>query len=102
MIVRVSVKLVIVIGALIVSSFSKVSLDDEAEFVCNKTHKSSNSCYYNFQIGGIPYHYRDVGCKKKKDEIIKGVNEGKYSLAKDWKIPCPEVKKDAKADSTSL
>lgn len=67
---------------------------DNVEFVCIKTHKASNTCYFNFKVDGGKYSYTDIGCKKtkKKDDIIKKAKEGKLALAKDWKIDCPEVK----------
>ena len=76
------------------SGFTSSMQDGEAEFVCIKNHKATNSCYYNFKIGGIPHHYRDIGCKRKKEDVIKGVNSGELGLSKEWKIPCPEVKKE--------
>jgi hypothetical protein len=86
-----SVKLLFVVGCLLSSGFS--ILDDEAEFVCLRTHKSTNTCYYNFKIGGMPHHFKDVGCKRKKDKVIEDVNAGELALSKEWKIPCPEEKK---------
>jgi len=70
-----------------------ISGQDEIEFVCMKNHKSTNMCYYNFKVNGIPHHFRDVGCKRKKDEVVKEVGEGTLGLSKEWKIPCPEAKK---------
>ena len=69
-------------------------IQDQAELICIKNQKSTNTCYYNFKMGDIPYHFRDVGCKRKKDDIIKDVNAGELALSKEWKIPCPEVKKE--------
>jgi hypothetical protein len=67
---------------------------DNVEFVCIKTHKASNTCYFNFKVDGGKYSYTDIGCKKtkKKEETIKQAKEGKLALAKDWKIDCPEAK----------
>lgn len=64
------------------------------EFVCLKTHKASNTCYFNFKVDGAKYTYVDKGCKrsKKKDETIEKVKEGSLALSKDWKIECPEAK----------
>lgn len=64
------------------------------EFVCLKTHKASNTCYFNFKVDGAKYTYVDKGCKKskKKDDTINKVKEGDLALSKDWKIECPEVK----------
>lgn len=97
---KITVKLVLVLCVFAFSGFTTpIAVQDQAEFVCIKNQKSTNTCYYNFTIGGIPYHFRDVGCKRKKDDIIKDVNAGELALSKDWKIPCPEVKKEEpKAD----
>lgn len=67
---------------------------DNVEFVCIKTHKASNTCYFNFKVDGGKYSYKDIGCKKtkKKDEVIKQAKEGNLALSKDWKIDCPEAK----------
>ena len=64
------------------------------EFVCMKTHKASNTCYFNFKVDGAKYTYVDKGCKKskKKDETIEKVKDGELALSKDWKIECAEVK----------
>ncbi len=71
------------------SSFSPRT-DSNVEFVCLKTNKASNVCYYNFIIDGIRYSYTDWGCKekKKKDRLIEKVKDGKLALARDWKIEC--------------
>lgn len=78
--------------------------DAEAELICMRTQKSSNTCFYNFKMGGIPYHFKDVGCKRKKDEVVKAVNAGELALMKDWKIVCPEEKKkeEPKAEKTDF
>jgi hypothetical protein len=67
---------------------------DNIEFVCIKTHKASNTCYFNFKVDGAKYTYVDMGCKKtkSKEETIKKVKEGDLALSKDWKIACPEPK----------
>jgi hypothetical protein len=64
------------------------------EFICMKTHKASNTCYFNFKVDGAKYTYVDLGCKKskKKDETIKKIKEGDLALSRDWKIDCPEAK----------
>ena len=88
-------KLVIlaVVSAFILSAHGKKNLiREEIELVCTKKHSTSNSCHYNFRIGGMNYRFIDVGCKGKKDDIIKKAKEGKLGLAKDWKIDCPEQK----------
>ena len=86
--------LLILLGALALTSFSKTRnrIREEVELVCVKRHSTSNTCHYNFKIGGANYRFLDVGCKGKKDEIIKKANEGELGLAKDWKIVCPEAK----------
>jgi hypothetical protein len=67
---------------------------DNVEFICLKTHKASNTCYFNFKVDGAKYTYVDKGCKKmkKKDETITKVKEGELALSRDWKIDCPEPK----------
>jgi hypothetical protein len=83
------------LAAFVASAFISVPniKDEEVELICVKTHKATNTCYYNFKIGGIKYNYIDNGCKGKRDAILKKANEGKLALAKEWKIPCPEPKK---------
>lgn len=78
--------------ALILTAFTKPVIQEEVELICTKRHSTTNTCHYNFKIGGINYRYLDVGCKGKKDEIIKDVKAGELGLAKEWKIPCPEPK----------
>lgn len=83
----------LVLSAFILSAHGKRNLrPEEVELVCTKRHSTSNTCHYNFKINGINYRYLDIGCKGKKDEIIKDAKEGKLGLAKEWKIPCPEKK----------
>jgi hypothetical protein len=67
---------------------------DNVEFVCMKTHKASNTCYFNFKVDGAKYTYVDKGCKKtkKKEETITKAKEGELALSRDWKIDCPEPK----------
>lgn len=88
-------KLLISAIALILSVNIAPSDQENVEFVCQKIHKASNTCYFNFTIDGAKYSYVDSGCKKskKKEEVIKNAKEGKLALVKDWKIECPEVKK---------
>lgn len=71
------------------SSFSP-SRESSVEFVCLKTNKASNVCYYNFIIDGVRHSYTDWGCKqvKKKDQLIEKVKQGKLALVRDWKIEC--------------
>ncbi len=65
--------------------------ESEVEFVCLKTHKASNTCYFNFKIDGVKYMYVDPGCKKSKNKetLIQKVKDGKLALSRDWKIDCP-------------
>lgn len=82
-----------ILVALMLTSFSKtVKHREEVELVCVKRHSTSNTCHYNFKIGGANYRFMDVGCKGKKDTIVKKANEGELGLAKDWKIVCTEAK----------
>jgi hypothetical protein len=83
--------LLIVLIALVLSGFSNTK-KDEVELVCIKRHSTSNTCHYNFRIAGANYRFLDVGCKGKKDDILKKANEGELGLAKEWKIVCPEAK----------
>jgi hypothetical protein len=82
--------LLIVLAALLLTSFSKTK-KEEVELVCVKRHSTSNTCHYNFRIAGANYRFLDVGCKRKKDEVLKKASEGELGLAKDWKIVCPEA-----------
>jgi hypothetical protein len=81
---------------LAISGFTTHPQGENVEFVCIKTHKASNTCYFNFKVDGGKFSYTDVGCKKvkKKEEVIKKAKEGKLALAKDWKIECPEPKEE--------
>lgn len=82
-----------IVAVIAMSGFTPVQ-GDNVEFICVKTHKASNTCYFNFKVDGGKYCYTDIGCKsmKKKNEIIQQAKEGKLALAKDWKIDCPEPK----------
>jgi hypothetical protein len=84
--------------------FSPSGGQENIEFVCMKTHKASNTCYFNFLVDGVKYTYTDKGCKRTKDkeDTINRVKDGKLSLAKDWKIACPEKKEPAKDGSEGL
>ncbi len=70
---------------------------ENIEFICMKTHKATNTCHFNFKVDGANYRFVDVGCKynKKKDELIRKVQEGEIFLAKDWKVSCPEPKPES-------
>jgi hypothetical protein len=72
------------------------SQGENVEFICIKTHKASNTCYFNFKVDGGKYSYTDIGCKKvkKKEDVIKKAKAGTLALAKDWKIDCPEPKEE--------
>jgi hypothetical protein len=67
---------------------------EDIKFICLKAHKASNTCHFNFKVDGANYRYVDNGCKysKKTEVVIKKVQAGELSLAKDWKIACPEPK----------
>lgn len=64
------------------------------EFVCQKVLKAKNECHYNFLVDGAKYRYVDIGCRKKKEDVLKKVQAGEIPLAKDWKIECPMPKKE--------
>jgi hypothetical protein len=85
--------LAFILSFIALTGFAPVQ-SENVEFVCLKTHKASNTCYFNFKVDGGKYRYEDVGCKKskKKEEVVKHAKEGKLALAKDWKIDCPEPK----------
>ena len=83
--------LLILTAVLLLTGFSATK-KEEVELVCVKRHSTTNTCHYNFRIGGANYRFMDVGCKGKKDDIIKKANEGELGLAKEWKIVCPEAK----------
>lgn len=76
---------------LLLTGFS-TNKKEEVELVCVKRHSTTNTCHYNFRIGGANYRFLDIGCKGKKDDIVKKASEGELGLAKDWKIVCPEAK----------
>jgi hypothetical protein len=65
---------------------------ENVEFVCTKTLKAKNECHYNFLVDGGKFRFVDMGCKKKKDDVIKKVQAGELPLAKDWKLECPMPK----------
>ncbi len=87
-------KNILAILAIIVSSSGAPMLQSNVEFVCLKTHKASNTCYFNFKVDGAKYTYVDKGCKKtkNKEQTITKVKEGDLALSRDWKIECPEPK----------
>lgn len=69
---------------------------ENIEFACMKMHKASNTCHFNFKVDGAKYRYVDIGCKfsKRKDELIAKAKDGSVALSKDWKVECPEPKKE--------
>lgn len=71
------------------TAFSPV--DSDVELVCLKTHKASNTCYFNFRIDGVKYMYVDPGCKKvkKREVLVQKVKDGRLALSRDWKMDCP-------------
>jgi hypothetical protein len=87
---RLSIFILVIIFA---SAFKPVQ-DSNVEFVCMRTQKSTNICYFNFIVDGGRYSYRDAGCKKSKnkEETIRKIKEGKLALVRNWTIDCPEVK----------
>jgi hypothetical protein len=86
--------LTLIITFFALTSTSTDSLQENVEFVCLKTHKASNTCYFNFKVDGAKYTYVDKGCRKvkNKEETITKVKEGDLALSRDWKIECPEPK----------
>lgn len=80
------------VGLLAVTGFRRYPQGDNVEFVCMKTHKASNTCYFNFKVDGAKYRYTDMGCKfsKKRDAVIQKAKDGELALSKDWKMDCPE------------
>lgn len=81
------------VSAMVLSAFTSSTVtQEEVELICIKKHNASNTCHYNFKIGGINYRYLDIGCKGKKDDVVKKVKAGKLGLAQEWKIACPEPK----------
>jgi hypothetical protein len=81
------------LAAIVLTPGFKLVQEDEIELVCVKKHNASNVCHYNFKIGGVKYNYLDVGCRGRKEEVLKKAKNGKLGLAKDWKLECP-LKKD--------
>ncbi len=78
--------------ALLLSGFSNQH-DAVVELVCMKTHKASNTCYFNFKVDSVKYCYTDVGCRqvKKRDQLVQKVKEGRLALSRDWKFECPDT-----------
>jgi hypothetical protein len=76
-----------------VSTASTTPASEEVELVCTRKHSASNTCHYNFKINGMNYRFTDVGCKNKKEELVKKAQQGKLGLARDWKVECYADKK---------
>lgn len=87
-----SFSLIVVVFAL--SGFSIRHRQSTTEFVCQKVLKAKNECHYNFLVEGAKFRYVDIGCRRKKEDVIKKVMDGEIPLAKDWKIECPMPKKE--------
>lgn len=62
--------------------------EEKPELICIRNNKSSNTCYYNFKIEGVKYHFRDIGCKYDKTKVLEKIEEGSIALAHDWKVSC--------------
>lgn len=86
------VGLILIVVVFALSSFSV--RQSTTEFVCQKVLKAKNECHYNFLVEGAKFRYVDIGCKRKKDDVLKKVLAGEIPLAKDWKIECPMPKKE--------
>ena len=67
---------------------------ENVEFVCSKNLKAKNECHYNFLVDGGKFRYVDIGCRRKKEDVIEKVKAGEIPLAKDWKLECPMPKKE--------
>lgn len=78
----------------VLSGFSIRPSQSTTEFVCQKVLKAKNECHYNFLVEGAKFRYVDIGCRRKKEDVIKKVMDGEIPLAKDWKIECPMPKKE--------
>lgn len=76
------------VSTLFLSSATSFKVKEDIDLACVRKHNASNSCHYNFTIGGINYRYVDLGCKASRESIMKKAKEGKLGLAKDWKIVC--------------
>jgi hypothetical protein len=85
---------VVVLLVFLVSATGFTSRQSNTEFVCQKVLKAKNECHYNFLVDGGKYRYVDIGCRRKKEDVIKKVMDGEIPLAKDWKIECPMPKKE--------
>jgi hypothetical protein len=79
---------------MMVGLFGFSNRQENTEFVCSKTLKAKNECHYNFLVDGGKFRFVDIGCKRKKDDVIEKAKAGDLPLAKDWKIECPAPKVD--------
>ena len=88
--------LIILILSVILFSFTddNFTYQENVEFVCSKNIKAKNECHYNFLVDGGKFRYVDIGCRRKKEEVIEKVKAGEIPLAKDWKLECPMPKKE--------
>jgi hypothetical protein len=84
--------LIFAIALLMLTGFTR--RQENVVFVCSKTLKAKNECHYNFLVDGGKFRFIDMGCKKKKDDVIKKVQAGELPLAKDWKLECPLPKEN--------
>ncbi len=72
-------------------SFDNHARQSNIEFVCQKKQMAKNQCHYNFKVDGGKYHFIDVGCRFKKDDVIEKVKEGSFALGSSWKIECGKI-----------
>lgn len=86
------VSIAFILAVVALTGFS--SEQGTTEFVCQKVLKAKNECHYNFLVEGAKFRYVDIGCRRKKEDVIKKVMAGEIPLAKDWKIECPMPKKE--------
>ena len=86
--------LIVALVACVMVATGFTSRQSNTEFVCQKVLKAKNECHYNFLVDGGKFRYVDIGCRRKKDDVIEKVLNGEIPLAKDWKIECPMPKKE--------
>jgi hypothetical protein len=86
-------KYILFVFVLFIGTATSTPDEDEVELVCTRKHNASNTCHYNFRINGVNYRFADIGCKNKRDELVKKAQAGKLGLAKDWKVECITEKK---------
>jgi len=73
------------------ANFSIHSQQSNIEFVCQKKQMAKNQCHYNFKVDGGKYHFVDVGCRFKQNDVIEKVKEGSFALGSSWKIECSKI-----------